>query len=58
MDLVTGTMAQTECELSQEQIEVSAKILGNILLDYVNNGGSVAELTPDKVLGKRGGKNE
>ncbi len=51
-------MAQTECELSQEQIEVSAKILGNILLDYVNNGGSVAELTPDKVLGKRGGKNE
>lgn len=58
MDLVTGTMAQTECELSQEQIEVSAKILANILLDYVNNGGSVAELAPDKVLGKRGGRNE
>ena len=51
-------MAQTECELSQEQIEVSAKILANILLDYVNNGGSVAELAPDKVLGKRGGRNE
>ena len=46
-------MAQTECELSQEQIEVSAKILGNILLDYVNNGGSVAELTPDKVLDRK-----
>ena len=58
MDLVTGTMEQTECELSQEQIEVSAKILANILLDYVNNGGSVAELTPDKMFGKRGGKNE
>ncbi|MCI8733029.1 MAG: hypothetical protein HFE29_01685 [Clostridia bacterium] len=58
MDLVTGTMAQTECELSQEQIEVSAKILANILLDYVNNGGSVAELIPEKLFGKRGGKNE
>jgi hypothetical protein len=58
VDLVTGTMAQTECELSQEQIEVSAKILANILLDYVNNGGSVAELIPEKLFGKRGGKNE
>lgn len=58
MDLVTGTMEQTECELSQEQIEVSAKILANILLDYVNDGGSVAELTPEKLFGKKGGKNE
>ena len=58
MDLVTGTMEQTECELSQEQIEVSAKILANILLDYVNDGGSVAELTPEKLFGKRGGKDE
>ena len=58
MDLVTGTMKQTECESTQEQIEVSAKILANILLDYVNKGGSVAELTPEKLFGKRGGKNE
>lgn len=58
MDLTTGTMEQTECELSQEQIEVSAKILANILLDYVNNGGSVAELTPEKLIGKRGEENE
>ena len=58
MDLATGTMEQTECELSQEQIEVSAKILANILLDYVNDGGSVAELAPEKLFGKRGGKNE
>lgn len=58
MDLSTGAMEQTECELPQEQIEVSAKILANILLDYVNNGGSVAELTPKKLFGKRGGKNE
>ena len=58
MDLVTGTMEQTECELPQEQIEVSAKILANILLDYVNNGGSVTELMPEKLFGKRGGENE
>ena len=58
MDLATGTMEQTECELSQEQIEVSAKILANILLDYVNDGGSIAELAPEKLFGKRGGKNE
>ena len=51
-------MEQTECELTQEQIEVSAKILANILLDYVNDGGSIAELTPEKLFGKRGGKNE
>ena len=51
-------MEQTECELSQEQIKVSAKILANILLDYVINGGSVAELTPEKLFGKRGGKDE
>lgn len=58
MDLVTGTMEQTECELSQEQIEVSARILANILLDYVNDGGSVAELTPERLFGNRGGRDE
>ena len=58
MDLATGTMEQTECELSQEQIEVSAKILSNILLDYVNNSGRVAELTPEKIFGKKGENNE
>ena len=58
MDLVTGTMEQTECELTQKQIEVSARILANILLDYVNDGGSIAELTPEKLFGKRGGRDE
>ena len=58
MDLVTGTMEQTECELSQEQIELSARILANILLDYINDGGSVAELTPEKIFGKKGENNE
>lgn len=51
-------MEQTECEISQEQIEASARILANILLDYVRNGGSIAELTPNKLSGKIGGENE
>lgn len=49
---------QTECEISQEQIETSAKILANILLDYVNNGGSIAELISGKALVKGGEKDE
>lgn len=58
MDLYTGIMEQTECEISQEQIEISAKILANMFLDYVNNGGSIAELTSGKALKKGGEKNE
>lgn len=58
MDLATGIMEQTECEISQEQIEISAKILANMLLDYVNNGGSIAELTSGKTLKKGGEKDE
>lgn len=49
---------QTECEISQEQIEISAKILANMLLDYVNNGGSIAELTLGKASKKGGEKDE
>lgn len=49
---------QTECEISQEQIEISAKILANMLLDYVNKGGSIAELTSGKALKKGGEKDE
>lgn len=51
-------MQQTECEISQEQIEISAKILANMLLDYVNSGGSIAELTSCKTLKKGGKKDE
>jgi len=51
-------MEQTECEFSQEQIEASAKILANMLLDYVKGGGNAKEMTPDKVFGKRGGEDE
>lgn len=58
MDLTTGMMEQTECEISQEQIEISAKILANMLLDYVNSGGSIAELTSGKPLKNGGEKDE
>lgn len=49
---------QTECEVSQGQIEISAKILANMLLDHVNNGGSIAELTSGKASKKGGEKDE
>jgi len=58
VDLTTDAMEQTECEFSQEQIEASAKILANMLLDYVKGGGNAKEMTPDKVFGKRGGEDE
>ena len=59
MDLTTGIiMEQTGSEISQEQIEISAKILANMLLDYVNNGGSIAELASGKALKKGGEKDE
>ena len=58
MDLTTGMTEQTECEISQEQIEISAKILANMLLDYVNKGGDIAELTSGKALKKGGEKDE
>ncbi len=51
-------MDQTECEFSQEQIVASAKILANMLLVYVKDGGNAKEMTPDKVFGKRGGEDE
>lgn len=51
-------MEQTECEISQEQIEISAKILANMLLDHMNNGGSIAELTSSKALKTGGEKDE
>lgn len=56
--MTTGMTEQTECEISQEQIEINAKILANMLLDYVNNGGSIAELTSGKPLKKEGEKDE
>ena len=51
VDLITGTKEKCPCKLSQEQIEKSASILANILIDFVKNGGSVNDITPQNVFG-------
>ncbi len=55
MDLTTGETKQSDYKITQEQIEISAQVLANILLDYVRNGGDM--LSPERVFGK-GERNE
>ena len=54
MDLISGEVSKTPCDLSQEQINKSANILANVLIDFVKNGGSIKDLTPKNVLGRKG----
>jgi len=49
--LATGITQQTNYEITQEQIETSATILANILLDYVKQNGT-SILSPERVFGK------
>ena len=56
VDLSTGTTTQTNYDVTQEQIETSAQILANILLDYVKQNGTTI-LSPENVFGK-GERNE
>jgi len=51
VDLSTGTTQTTDYNITQEQIETSAQILANILLDYVKRNGT-AILSPERVFGK------
>ena len=44
VDLTTGTTTQTNYEITQEQIETSATILANMLLDYVKQHGTIPTL--------------
>ena len=48
---------QTDYEITQEQIETSATILTNILLDYVKQHGT-SILSPERVFGKGEQHNE
>lgn len=57
VNLTTNQTTQGELNIPDDKINASAKILANILLDYVRNGGSTTDLTPEKVFGK-GGHNE
>ncbi len=54
--MTTGETKQSDYEITQEQIETSAQVLANILLDYVGNGGDI--LFPEEVFGKQGERNE
>jgi hypothetical protein len=51
---MSGAISKTPCDLSQEQINKSANILANVLIDYVKNGGSLKDLTPQHVFGRKG----
>ena len=51
VDLTTGTKEKSPCKLSQEQIEKSAVVLANILIDFVKTGGAVNGITPQNVFG-------
>ena len=54
VDLTSGATSKTPCDLSQEQINKSANILANVLIDFVKNGGSLKDLTPQHVFGRKG----
>jgi hypothetical protein len=53
VDLASGAIDKTPCDLSQEQINKSASILANVLIDFVKNGGNLKDLTPKNVFGRK-----
>ena len=54
VNLTTNLTTQGELNIPDDKLQASAKILANILLDYVRNGDSTKDLTPEKVFGKGG----
>ncbi|MCH5158898.1 MAG: hypothetical protein J1F33_06855 [Clostridiales bacterium] len=54
VNLTTNQTTQGELNIPDDKLQASAKILANILLDYVRNGGSTNHLTLEKVFGKGG----
>ena len=53
VNLLTGETKVGRIDLPKERIEASAKILANIVIDFVKQGGSVRELTPQNVFGRK-----
>ncbi len=51
-NLDNATTQTIDYDITQEQIEASASILANILLDYVKQYGDVSTLSPEGVFGK------
>ena len=54
VNLQTNQTTHGELNIPDDKINASAKILANILLDFVRNGGSTTDIAPEKVLGKGG----
>lgn len=50
--MATGITQQTDYEITQEQVETSAQIIANILLDFVKQNGDTSILSPERVFGK------
>ena len=53
IDLSTNKTVFMSFAESNETLKTAADVLTNKLLDYVNSGGNVKNLTPDKVFGKK-----
>lgn len=53
IDLSTKETKQTKLNLSKEQLNLSATILANRLLDLVNSGISTQEITPNMIFGNK-----
>ena len=53
VNLLTRETEKGRLNLTKERLEASASILANLLLDFVKGGGSIEELTPEKVFGRR-----
>ena len=53
VDLITGAISKMPCALSQEQINKSATILANVIIDFIRNGGNVKDVTPQNVFGRK-----
>ena len=53
IDLSTNKTVFMPFVESKETIKTVAGVLTNKLLDYVNSGGNIKNLTPDKIFGKK-----
>ena len=53
IDLSTKETKQTKLNLSKEQLNLSATILANRLLDLINSGISTQEITPKMIFGNK-----
>ena len=53
INLATNEVKESKLNLSKEQLNLSATILANRLLDLVNSGISTQEITPKMIFGNK-----